>query len=89
MKAAQFGFDAVEFADRFDSVLGNRCCSVAGDLHQLAASVGPTIGKPNVRANPVSRDQPVVSGIAIDLQNAREALQYPFGMNTPATGSVR
>jgi hypothetical protein len=48
----------------------------------------PTIGKPNVRADTVRCDQPVVSGIAIDLQDAGEALQYPFGMNAPATRRI-
>lgn len=33
-------------------------------------------------------DQPVVSGIAIDLQDAGEALQNPFSMNASATGRV-
>lgn len=88
IKAAQFGFDPVQLADPFYAVLGNVCCSVTGDLHQLATSMCPTIGKPNVWANPVWTDQPVVSSIAVHLQDAGEALQYSFGMNASATGGV-
>lgn len=48
----------------------------------------PTIGKPNVRANAVWCDQPVVSGIAVDLQDTGEALQYSFGMEPTPTRSI-
>ncbi len=33
-------------------------------------------------------DQAVVSGIAVDLQDAAEALQYPFGMLPAPTGGI-
>lgn len=61
---------------------------VAQTVPVLATGVCPTKGKPNVRADTVRCDQPVVSGIAIDLQDAGEAPQYPFGMNTPATRRI-
>lgn len=32
------------------------------------------------RADAAGRDQPIVAGITVDLQNAAKALQYPFGM---------
>jgi hypothetical protein len=50
--------------------------------------VCPTIGKPNVRANALWCDQPVVSGIAIDLQDTGEALQYSFCMNASSTRRI-
>ncbi len=48
----------------------------------------PTIGKPNFRANALWCDQPVISGIAIDLQDTGEALQYSFCMNTSSTRGI-
>src|SRR6218665_3096149 len=48
----------------------------------------PAIGKLNVWADTLWRNQPVVSGIAIDLQDTGEALQYPFCMNAPATRRI-
>lgn len=50
--------------------------------------MGPTIGKPDVRADTVWRGQPVVSGVAVHLQDAGEPLQYPFCMNASSTGSI-
>lgn len=61
---------SILLANPFDALLGNRRSSVAGNLHTLATSVCPTIGEPDVRANAVRCDQPVVSGVAIHLQNA-------------------
>ncbi|AYM12296.1 hypothetical protein At1D1108_26700 [Agrobacterium tumefaciens] len=60
IKATQFGFDPVQVSDPLDTVRGNGCCSVTGDLDQLATNVGPAIGKPDVRANALRRDQSVV-----------------------------
>lgn len=88
IKAAQFGLYSIQFTDPFDAVLGNRCCSVASDLHQFAPCVSPAIGEMNVWTNALRRNQPVVSGIAIDLPNAGEALQYPFCMNAPANRRI-
>src|SRR5690606_36055020 len=48
----------------------------------------PAIGKPNVRSDTLRRDQSIVSGIAVNLQNAGESLQYPFCMLSPATGRI-
>lgn len=48
----------------------------------------PAIGKPNVRPNALWRDQPVVSCITVDLKDAREAVQYPFGINALTTGRI-
>lgn len=61
VKAAQFGFDAL------DAVLGDRCCSITGDLHQLAASMCPTLRKPIVVPYAVWPDPSAVSGMAITI----------------------
>lgn len=45
----------------------------------------PAIGRLDVRTDPVRCDQAVVSGISIHLQDATEALQYPFSMLPAAT----
>ncbi len=42
--------------------------------------MGPTIGKLDNRSSPVGLDQTVVTGIAIDLQDAGEALQNGVGI---------
>jgi hypothetical protein len=34
----------------------------------------------DVRSNTIRRDQPITSGVAIHLKDARESLQYPLGM---------
>jgi hypothetical protein len=52
----------------------------ASDLYQLAASMRPTMSKPDVRANPIRCDQAIISSISIYLKDARKALQYPLGM---------
>lgn len=46
----------------------------------------PTIGKSDVRTNAVWSNQPIISGIAIHLKDARKPLQYPFGVMPAATG---
>ena len=88
IKASQFGLDAIQFTNPFDAVLGNGCCCAARDLHQLAPRVRPAIGELNVPSYAVGSDQPIVSGIAIHLQNALKPLQYPFRMNAPATRRI-
>src|SRR5690606_9137697 len=88
IEASQLGLDPIKFADPLHAVLGNRCGPIAGDLHQFAAGMRPAIGKPNVRSDTLRRDQSIVSGIAVNLQNAGESLQYPFCMLSPATGRI-
>ena len=78
--AADLGLDGVEIADEGHAFLGNWRRSGAGDLDQLTARVRPAIGKLYARTDPVRCNQAVVSGIAVDLQNAAKALQYPFSM---------
>lgn len=60
----------------------------AGDLDQLAARVRPAVRQLDARPDPVRCDQAVVSGIAVDLQDAAKALQDPFGMLPAATGGI-
>jgi hypothetical protein len=50
--------------------------------------VRPAIGELNVPAYAVGSDQPVVSGIAIHLQNAFESLQYMFGVHASVTARI-
>lgn len=66
--------------DEGHAFLGNGSRAGAGDFDQLATGVGPAVGQLNARARPVRHDQPVVSGIAVHLQDAAEALQNPLGM---------
>src|SRR5690606_15678720 len=51
-------------------------------------SMGPTIGELDTRTDAAGRDQPIVAGITVDLQNAAKALQYPFGMKATPGGAV-
>ena len=86
--AADLGLDGVELADEGHALLGNWRGSGAGDLDQLAAGMGPAIGKLDARTDPVGCDQAVVSCIAVDLEDAAEALQDAFGMLPAATGGI-
>ncbi|TCU09605.1 hypothetical protein EV132_1245 [Rhizobium sullae] len=73
IKATQFGLNPIQLADPFEA-------SSAIGAHELATGMRAAIGKLDVRAGAVRCNQPVVSGIADDLQDAREALRYTFGM---------
>src|SRR5690606_7792069 len=86
--SADIGLDGIEVADEGQAFLGNRRGSGAGDLDQLAAGMGPAIGKLDAGADAIRRNQAVVSGIAVDLQDATKALQYPFGMLSAPTGGI-
>lgn len=70
VEPAHVRLDPIKFANPLHALLGNRRRSIAGDFHQLAACVRPAIGKPNVGTDTFRRDQSIVSGIAVDLQNA-------------------
>lgn len=83
-----FGLDATEFADTLHAFFGNWRWTGACDLDQFAAGMRSAIGQPDCGAGAVGRDQPVVAGITIDLQDAAEALQYPFGMATATTRRI-
>ena len=72
--SADIGLDGIEIADEGYPLVGNRRGSGAGDLEQLSARMRPAIGKLDARTDPVSCNEAVVSGIAVDLQDAAEAL---------------
>src|SRR5690606_1443634 len=55
---------------------------------QLAASMGPAIGERNTRTDATWCDQPVVTGIAVHLQDAGKALQYLFGMKATSARGI-
>ena len=74
------GFDLVELGDALQPVLGDRGGAVAGDFKEFAAGMGAEIRKLDGRASPVGLVQTVVTGIAVDLQNAGEALQNVIGI---------
>ena len=86
--AADPGFDGVEIADEGHAFLGNRRESGAGDLDQLAARVSPAICELDGWTYPARCDQAVVSGVAVDLQDAAKTLQDPFGMLPAPTGGI-
>lgn len=86
--SADIGLDGIEIADEGYALLGNRRGPGAGDLDQLAAGMGPAIGKLDAGADAVRCNQAVVSGITADLQDAAKALQYPFGMLSAPTGGI-
>lgn len=67
--SAQFRFDPIKFANPLHAFLGNRRGPGTGDLDQLAPCMRPA-GKPNGRTDTVERDQPIISSITVDLQNA-------------------
>jgi hypothetical protein len=87
-ETAQLCFDAIEFADPLHAILGNGSRAGAGDLDQLTPSMRPTVGKLDIWANTIRRNQPIISGVTIHLKDAREPLQYPFGMLPAATWGI-
>jgi hypothetical protein len=63
----------------------------AGPVRVISISLrraGPAIGKLDAWTDPVRCNQAVVSGIAVDLQDAAKALQYPFSMLPATTGGI-
>lgn len=72
-----------------DAFLGDRRGARASDVDELAADMRPVLGELDAGPDAVRGDQAVVSGIAVDLQDAAEALQYPFGMLTAASWGIR
>lgn len=86
--AADLGLDGVELADEGHAFLGDWRGPGAGDLNQLAAGMGPTVGQLDTGADAVRRDQTVVADIPIDLQDAAEALQDPFAVLPAPTGGI-
>lgn len=88
VSAADLGLDGVEVPDQGHAFPGNRRGSGAGDLDQLAARVRPAISKLDARTGPVRCAQVIASGIAVDLQDATEALQDPLGVLPSPTGGM-
>ena len=86
-EASDIGFDGVELADEPHTLFCNRGSAGACGLNQLATGMCPAIGELSTRADVARRDQPIVAGIAIHLQNAAKALQDPFGMKAPRPGA--
>lgn len=72
IETAQLCFDAIEFADPPHTFLCNRCRAGASDLDQLTPCMRPTVGEFDVRTDTIRRDQPIISGVAVDLKNARK-----------------
>ena len=61
----------------------NACKDYSGSFlprHKAANGVGPTVVQLDAVADPALCDQPVVAGIAVDLQATAKALQYPLSM---------
>lgn len=69
---------------RLTPFLSNGRCASRGDLDKLAPRMRPTIGELNVGIDAVRCYQPIISRVAVNLNDAREPLQYPFSM-LPAT----
>ncbi|MDB5659715.1 MAG: hypothetical protein JWS10_2330 [Cypionkella sp.] len=86
--ATYVSLDGVEIADECYTLFGNWRRTGSGDLDQFMAGVGPAIGQLNAGAYPIRCDQAVISGIAVHLQDATKALQYPFGMQPASTGCI-
>ena len=78
--AADLGLNGVEIADEGHTFFGNRRGSDAADLDQFAARMGPAMRELDAGTDPVRSDQAVISGIAVNLQNAAKTLQDPLGM---------
>src|SRR5690554_8117688 len=88
MHTADIGLDGVEFADKPQTLFRNRGGAGGRYVDQLATSMGPAIGELDTRADATGRNQPVISGIAIHLQDAAKALQASFGRQpTPPGGT--
>lgn len=80
--------DGIEGADEGNALLGNRRGAGAGDLDQLPAGMGPALGELDCGADPIRCEQPVVSGIAIDLQDTAKSPEDALGMLTTPTEGI-
>jgi hypothetical protein len=87
--AADVGLDGIEFGDAAQALGGDLRAVAVEDLLQFAPCVCPAMRHPNGRAA-LARGlgQPVVAGVAIDLQDAVEAGQEGFGILARASGGV-
>ena len=85
---SDLGFDGIELADEPHTLFRNRGSAGAGDLDQLATGMGPATGELDTRSDAAGGNQSVIAGIAIHLQDAAKALQYPFGMKATSAGGM-
>ena len=87
--APDVGLDGIELGDPAQPFGGDVRAVAVEDLLQLAPCVRPAMRDAQRRAAPARRlGQPVVAGIAIDLQDAVEAGQEGFCILARAAGGV-
>ncbi len=79
-------FNAIKGGDLPQPLFGNGRGGISGNFMQLAPGMCPAIGQLDILVSPF--EQPVVSGIAVDLQDAGEAFQYPFSIFTGTPGRI-
>ena len=84
--AADIGLDTLEGADQAHSLLGDRGLARLDDLVKPAPCMGPAIGKLDLLL--AVSQQAIVSGMAIDLQDAGKAFQDIPGVFSPVPGSM-
>ncbi len=82
------GFDCIQLGNLPEPVFGNRRGAVFGNLEQLAPGMGPTVGKLDRCATAIRSGQPVIGGIAIDLENPAKTIKNFFTKGTAASGGI-
>ena len=87
--AADIGLDGIELGDAAQAFGGDLGSVAVEDFLEFAPRMRPAMRHPNGRAALAGGfGQPVVAGIAIDLQDAVEAGEEGFGILARATGGV-
>ena len=87
--AADIGLDGVELGDPAQDLGGDLRAAALMDLAQSPAAMAPAISQPQRRTAPAVRSgQPVVAGIAVDLEDAVEAVEEALGIFAAAPGRV-
>lgn len=87
-QAADLGFDVVEQLDARERLGRDWCVAADINLVELPSQVAPAIGERHRTARPCRRGQLLVGGVAVDLQDAAEAVEQPRCMLAAAAWRV-
>ena len=81
--------DPVERGDALETFLRDRRSRLGRRLDDLTPSMSPAVGQPEGAAvfTPII-GQPIVAGIAVDLENALEPFQHPFRVGTAPSWGI-
>ena len=87
-QATDLGLDVVEQLDARERLGRDRRVAADIDLVELAPEVAPAVGERHRTAGPCGRGQLLVDGVAVDLQDAVEAVEQLHGVLAAAAGRV-